>query len=75
MFFLLAGRDVDWQNRQLKQFVEKLGISEKEFLLGERKDVPRITTAFDIAACSSVAEGFPNVIGGSNVLWNTMCCN
>jgi glycosyltransferase involved in cell wall biosynthesis len=63
IFFLLAGRDVDWQNRQLKQFIEKLGISEKVFLLGERQDIPRITTAFDIAACSSVAEGFPNVIG------------
>ena len=63
IFFLLTGRDVDWQNRQLKQFIEKLGISEKVFLLGERKDVPRITAAFDIAACSSVAEGFPNVIG------------
>ena len=63
IFFLLAGRDVDWQNRQLKQFIEKLGISEKVFLLGERKDIPRITAAFDIAACSSVAEGFPNVIG------------
>jgi glycosyltransferase involved in cell wall biosynthesis len=63
ILFLLAGRDVDWQNRQLKQFIEKLGIGEKVFLLGERKDVPRITAAFDIAACSSVAEGFPNVIG------------
>jgi glycosyltransferase involved in cell wall biosynthesis len=63
IFFLLAGRDVDWQNRQLKQFIEKLGISEKVFLLGERKDVPRITAAFDIATCSSLAEGFPNVIG------------
>jgi len=63
IFFLLAGREVDWQNRHLKQFIEKLGMSEKVFLLGERWDVHRITAAFDIAACSSVAEGFPNVIG------------
>jgi glycosyltransferase involved in cell wall biosynthesis len=63
IFFLLAGREVDWQNWQLKQFIEKLGMSEKVFLLGERRDVHRITAAFDIAACSSVAEGFPNVIG------------
>jgi len=62
-FFLLAGREVDWQNRHLKQLIEKLGMSEKVFLLGERHDIPRITAAFDIAACSSVAEGFPNVIG------------
>jgi len=63
IFFLLAGREVDWQNRHLKQFIEKLGMSEKVFLLGERRDVHRIAAAFDIAACSSVAEGFPNVIG------------
>jgi len=63
VFFLLAGREVDWQNRHLKQFIEKLGISEKVFLLGERRDLPRITAALDIAACSSLAEGFPNVIG------------
>jgi glycosyltransferase involved in cell wall biosynthesis len=63
IFFLLAGREVDWQNRHLIQLIEKLGISGKVFLLGERKDVPRITAALDIAACSSVAEGFSNVIG------------
>jgi len=62
-FFLLAGREVDWQNRYLRQLIKKLGISEKVFLLGERQDIPRITAALDIAACSSVAEGFPNVIG------------
>ena len=63
IFFLLAGREVDWQNQQLKQLIEKLGMSKKVFLLGERRDVHRITAALDIAACSSVAEGFPNVIG------------
>jgi glycosyltransferase involved in cell wall biosynthesis len=63
ILFLLAGREVDWQNRHLKQFIEKLGISGKVFLLGERRDVHRITAALDIAACSSVAEGLPNVIG------------
>jgi glycosyltransferase involved in cell wall biosynthesis len=63
IFFLLAGREVDWQNRHLKQFIEKLGMSENVFLLGERRDVHRITAALDIATCSSLAEGFPNVIG------------
>jgi len=63
VYFLLAGREVDWQNRHLKQFIEKLGISGKVFLLGERRDIHRITAALDIAASSSVSEGFPNVIG------------
>ena len=63
VYFLLAGLKVDWQNWHLKQFIEKLGISGKVFLLGERRDVHRITAALDIAACSSISEGFPNVIG------------
>ena len=62
-YFLLAGRDVDWENRHLKHIIEKLGISEKVIMLGERRDIYRITAALDIATCSSVAEGFPNVIG------------
>ena len=33
------------------------------FLLGERRDVHRITAALDISVCSSIVEGFPNVIG------------
>ena len=63
VYFLLAGREVDWQNRYLMQLIEKLGISGRVFLLGERRDVHRITAALDIATCSSLSEGFPNVIG------------
>jgi glycosyltransferase involved in cell wall biosynthesis len=61
--FLLAGRGVDWQNRQLRQIIVNLVMSEKVILLGERRDIPRIMSALDIATCSSVSEGFPNVIG------------
>jgi len=61
--FLLAGLKVDWQNRLLMQLIEKLGISGNVFLLGERWDIHRITAALDIASCSSMSEGFPNVIG------------
>jgi len=63
VYFLLAGREVDWQNWHLKQFIEKLGINGKVFLLGERRDVHRIMAALDIAVSSSISEGFPNVIG------------
>ena len=63
IFFLLAGQKVDWKNPHIKQLIEKLGMKEKVFLLGERRDIHRIIAALDIATCSSVAEGFPNVIG------------
>jgi glycosyltransferase involved in cell wall biosynthesis len=32
-------------------------------LLGERDDIPAVTAALDVAALTSLSEGFPNVIG------------
>jgi glycosyltransferase involved in cell wall biosynthesis len=32
-------------------------------MLGERRDIPRLTAALDISSLSSYAEGFPNVVG------------
>jgi len=61
--FLLAGKDVDWNNGELRTLVQDLGLVERVHLLGERLDMPRLTAALDIATSSSQAEGFPNVIG------------
>lgn len=61
--FLLAGKDVDWNNGELRTLVQDLGLVERAHLLGERLDIPRLTAALDIAVSSSHAEGFPNVIG------------
>jgi glycosyltransferase involved in cell wall biosynthesis len=59
--FVLAGRDVTWENRSLA-----LRIPDKWknhfHLLGERKDVEEITAALDIASLVSYGEGFPNII-------------
>jgi glycosyltransferase involved in cell wall biosynthesis len=61
--FLLAGKDVDWNNREVRTLVQNLGLVERVHLLGERLDMPRLTAALDIATSTSQAEGFPNVIG------------
>jgi glycosyltransferase involved in cell wall biosynthesis len=61
--FLLAGNDVDWNNREVRTLVHDLGLVERVHLLGERLDMPRLTAALDIATSTSHAEGFPNVIG------------
>lgn len=61
--FLLAGTHVDMCNEQLRKLIKDLNISLKVHLLGERNDIPRLTAALDIAASSSYAEGFSNVIG------------
>jgi glycosyltransferase involved in cell wall biosynthesis len=61
--FLVAGKDVDWNNDTLRRDLQQFGLVERIHLLGERVDIPRLTAALDIAVSSSHAEGFPNVIG------------
>jgi glycosyltransferase involved in cell wall biosynthesis len=61
--FLLAGKDIDWNNGKVRTLVQDLRLVERVHLLGERLDIPRLTAALDIATSSSHAEGFPNVIG------------
>ncbi len=61
--FLLCGKQVDPHNKILMNLIQKLQITNHVHLLGERRDIARITAALDIAASSSCAEGFPNVVG------------
>ncbi len=61
--FLLVGRGVNWDNQHLYKLIKELGLTEKIHLLGERKDIPRLSAALDIAASASYSEAFPNVIG------------
>lgn len=62
--FLLAGDGVDWNNRQLTNWIEAAGGRRRFILLGSRSDIPRILNVLDIATLSSAfGEGFPNVIG------------
>jgi glycosyltransferase involved in cell wall biosynthesis len=62
--FLMAGPGVTGESQELMGLMEKLGISRRVHLLGERSDTPRIMAALDIATISSsFGEGFPNVIG------------
>lgn len=61
--FLLAGTGVTWENEILAGWIRAAGIQERCHLLGRRDDVPRLMAALDVAASSSVGEGFPNIIG------------
>lgn len=61
--FILAGRGVDYNNSELTNIITSLGIEKNIHLLGERRDIPHITAALDIASSSSYGEGFPNVVG------------
>jgi len=61
--FLLAGRGCDRGNRQLMQWIQEQGLLDRVHVLGERRDVPAVHAALDIAVSSSTIEGFPNAIG------------
>jgi glycosyltransferase involved in cell wall biosynthesis len=62
--FVLAGKDLDWDNAALAGWVRDAGIADRFHLLGPRDDVPRLMAAFDVAvSSSSFGEAFPLVIG------------
>jgi glycosyltransferase involved in cell wall biosynthesis len=61
--FVLAGRDVDSGNPAIARLVEQGKLTGAVHLLGERRDVPRLTAGLDVATSCSVSEGFPNAVG------------
>ncbi|MFN8536645.1 MAG: glycosyltransferase [Thermomicrobiales bacterium] len=62
--FLLAGRGITPSDPTLARLLAATGLTGRARLLGERRDIPRLTAALDLATSSSAyGEGFPNVIG------------
>lgn len=61
--FLLIGRHVDQQNRELCDSIRELGLADRTHLLGERHDTARLAASLDIFSLSSYGESCPNVIG------------
>lgn len=62
--FVLCGRGVTWENKELASWIDEAGLKDRFHLLGERHDTPRINAALDIATITSAyGEGFPNVVG------------
>jgi glycosyltransferase involved in cell wall biosynthesis len=60
--FILAGRDIGWENMELTERMPKT-FRENFHLLGERDDVEKISAGLDIACSVSSGEGFSNAIG------------
>ena len=62
--FVLCGKNVDESNSCLMHLIEYYGLNSSVRLLGLRRDISRVTAAFDIAcSSSSFGEGFSNAIG------------
>ena len=60
--FIMVGSGVTPSNPELVAQIEKFHLAGRVSLLGERSDVAHITAGFDIANCTSLSEGFPNVV-------------
>lgn len=61
--FLLCGKNIDNENKELIELMKENHISNRVYLLGSRQDIPKIMSASDVFVLSSIGEGFPNVIG------------
>ena len=54
VYFILAGRGVDEQNRELTQLAQTVGLGDRVRFLGERTNMPHLTAALDLACSTSV---------------------
>ena len=61
--FLMCGSGIDQSNAALTNAIKAAGIQSRCHLLGQRRDVPRIHAALDIATSSSISEAFPLAVG------------
>lgn len=61
--FLLAGNDVNTENKLLLTQIKDAGLCDNFHLLGRRDDVARLMASLDILASPSHGEAFPNVLG------------
>lgn len=60
---LLCGTDINKENKELVDLIEKNNLEREVILLDRRDDIPIVMSATDIYISSSSGEGFPNVIG------------
>ena len=61
--FLMVGKNLDSDNKDLMQWIDDTGYPGRFVLLGERADVPVCLAAMDIFCLSSRTEAFPNAVG------------
>ncbi|WP_108468445.1 glycosyltransferase [Polynucleobacter difficilis] len=60
--FILVGKDINWNNYLLVNWILEANMSTNFILLGERSDINELFLAMDIFCSSSKSEGFSNVV-------------
>ena len=62
--FVLIGTQIDRHNQTLAKIIQTLGINSRIHLLGERQDIAKLISGFDImTSASAYGEAFSLVIG------------
>jgi glycosyltransferase involved in cell wall biosynthesis len=61
--FMLCGLGVTYDNTDLTKWIAEAGIQAHCHLLGDRRDMPRLLSAIDIATSPSLSEAFPQAVG------------
>jgi glycosyltransferase involved in cell wall biosynthesis len=61
--FVLAGRGVTHDNPEFAALMSRYQLRDRCLLLGERRDLPALFTAMDVACLSSKTEGLPLSLG------------
>jgi len=62
LHFVLVGKGVEERNGYINGLLGATSAADRFHLLGFRSDVNHITAGLDIACCSSLSEGTPNVV-------------
>lgn len=62
-FFVLAGKNVTWENDDLSAWIAMGDMQQQFRLLGLRNDAPRLFNALDVITLSSRSEALPLTIG------------
>lgn len=63
VYFVCAGRNINWQNTELTQIIHDANIADRVLLLDQLNNVNTLYPAFDYLTQTSVfGEGFPNVV-------------
>ena len=60
--FMMVGRHLDADNRELNGWISATGHADRFILLGEKSNPAVCLAAMDIFCLSSLTEGFPNVV-------------
>ncbi len=61
--FVCVGDGPESYREKLPLLESSLGLEGRVVWTGQRSDMPAVFNAFDVACCSSLSEGHPNVVG------------